>query len=218
MIHQTRRPPPPQMRVPRPDEKNIGRKDFFKEGPLSLLRAFMVAAREEPPKRTPRREDLPLLRPPGAAPESEFLSLCEGGGACADVCPANAILLISRKDEPGRDAPMLEPSVAACVLCDDLACMKACPSGALKPLEREMIRIGIAKIDLEECFAWSGLDEFCDYCVERCPIGEAAIRMETREDKRGPVMGESCVGCGVCEFHCPDYPAAIRVFELSAEK
>ncbi len=220
LICRTRRPPPPHVRAPMPEEKNIDRKDFFKEGPLSFLRTFMEAAREEPPpRRMPRDEDIPLLRPPGAAPESEFLSLCEGGAACAEACPAKALLLVPRKDgDPGRDAPMIEPSVAACVLCDDLACMKACPSGALKPLERESIRIGIAKIDREECFAWSGLDEFCDYCVDRCPIGESAIRMETLEDKRGPVMGEGCVGCGVCEYHCPDYPAAIRIFELPAEK
>ena len=199
-----------------PEDRPIDRKDFFKEGPLSLFRAFVEGAREDPPPRMPPPEDVPTLRPPGAAPEAEFLNLCEGGGACADACPADAILMVPRNEGGGRDVPMIQPSVAACVICDELACMKACPSGALQLIPKEAFRIGVAKIDEAACFAWSGLDEFCDYCVDRCPVGESAIRMETRGETKGPVMGDGCVGCGVCEYHCPDYPAAVRVFELPA--
>jgi len=200
-----------------PEDREIDRKDFFKEGPLSLIRAFMEGSREEPHPRKPPAGDIPRLRPPGAVAEAVFLETCEGGGACAEACPAIAILLVPRKDNSGREAPMLEPSVAACVLCDDLSCMKACPSGALQLIPREAIRIGIVKIDREECFAWSGLDVFCDYCVDLCPVGESAIRMVSEGELKGPHMGEACTGCGVCEYHCPTYPAAVRVFELPGE-
>jgi ferredoxin-type protein NapG len=195
------------------DERRIDRKDFFKEGPLSLIRAFMDGAQEDPLP-MPRDEDIPLLRPPGAVPEAAFLELCGGLGACADVCPANAILMLPREDETGRDSPLIQPAIAACVICEDLSCMKVCPSGALKLVERDAIRIGIAKIDHDECLAWTDMDVSCRDCVDKCPVGESAIRFETRGESHGPVMGSGCVGCGVCEFHCPSYPEAIRVFEL----
>jgi MauM/NapG family ferredoxin protein len=199
-----------------PKDREIGRKDFFKEGPLSLFRAFMEGTREESLPRAPA-DDIPLLRPPGAVPGPEFLETCEGGGACADACPASAILLVPLKDNTDREAPTIEPSVAACVLCDDLSCMKACPSGALQVVPREAIRIGFVKIDRKECFAWSGLDVFCDYCVDRCPVGDSAIRMVSEGEVKGPIMDDACTGCGVCEYHCPTYPAAIRVFDLPGE-
>ncbi|MBT5946983.1 MAG: 4Fe-4S dicluster domain-containing protein [Nitrospinaceae bacterium] len=201
-----------------PEDREIGRKDFFKEGPLSLIRAFMEGSREEPPPKSPPANDIPRLRPPGALPESVFLKTCEGGGACAEACPAVAISLVPRDDDPTREAPMIEPGVAACVLCDDLSCMKTCPSGALELIPREAIRIGIVKIDRKECFAWSGLDVFCDYCTDRCPVGESAIQMVSEGELKGPLIGEACTGCGVCEYHCPTYPAAVQVFELADEK
>ena len=199
------------------EDRDIGRKDFFKEGPLSLLRAFMEGTREESiARRMPPADDIPLLRPPGALPEADFLERCDGTGLCAEACPVDAILIVPLKSDPDRDTPMIEPSVAACVLCEDLACMAACPTGALKAVPREAIRIGLAKIDPEECFAWSDKDDTCDYCVDRCPVGESAIRMVSRGKNRGPAVGEGCVGCGVCEYHCPVYPAAIRVFKIPA--
>jgi ferredoxin-type protein NapG len=56
----------------------------------------------------------------------------------------------------------------------------------------------------------------CDLCVLQCPIGEAALRLEPLTDdgadaRRTPVVGEGCVGCGVCEMICPEEPACIVV-------
>jgi len=204
------------------DDPKIDRKKFFKEGPLLLFRSFLRGSREESIeeslnfKRIPPADDIPLLRPPGALPEAQFLNLCEGSGACAEACPVDAILLLPRKENLDIDAPIIRPSIAACVLCDDLSCMKACPSGALKLVHKESIRIGVAKIDPDECLAWSDMDDTCNYCVERCPIGETAIRIEVMEKSKGPVMGKECVGCGVCEYHCPSFPEAIKVFEYTA--
>ena len=203
------------------DDPKIDRKNFLKKGPILLFRAFLEGSREESIeeslnfKRDPPADDIPLLRPPGAVPEAQFLDLCEGAGACAEACPADAILLLPRKENSDLDAPIIQPSISACVICDDLSCMKACPSGALKLVPKESIRIGIAKIDLDECLAWTNMDDTCNYCVEKCPIGEMAIRIESKGESKGPVMGKECVGCGLCEYHCPSFPEAVRVFELT---
>ena len=58
--------------------------------------------------------------------------------------------------------------------------------------------------------------DLCDLCVSECPIGEAAIRLEDLAGAespraRTPVVGDGCVGCGVCEMICPQEPACIEV-------
>jgi ferredoxin-type protein NapG len=58
--------------------------------------------------------------------------------------------------------------------------------------------------------------ELCNLCVSECPIGEAAIKMETRVDEHGvertvPVVQDKCTGCGVCEMICPSNPHSIRI-------
>jgi len=192
-------------------EKSMDRKTFLREAPLLFLRALAAGVREQ--RRPDPKPSLPLLRPPGAAPEEEFLSLCCGIGACAESCPVDAIQLRPRADDPTARAPIIVPNDAACVVCEELACMNACPSGALTPVLREAIRIGHARVDVETCLAWAGIDQNCDYCVDRCPLGAAAIDMEKTVHGKGPLVKEGCIGCGVCEYFCPAQPAAIRVFE-----
>lgn len=194
-------------------EKQMNRKTFFKEGPLVFLRAFAQGAQED--RQPNARGSIPQLRPPGAAEEDIFLDLCCGTGACVEVCPADAIQLRPRKDDSGRTTPVIVPREAACVLCEDLACMKACPTGALSPIEREKIRVGIARVDSEACLAWQGIDPGCDYCVTRCPVGREAIAMEREGNRHGPAVKGACVGCGVCEFFCPTHPVAICIYERS---
>ena len=58
--------------------------------------------------------------------------------------------------------------------------------------------------------------EICDLCVIECPIGESAIRLEAlpNSDIAGamtPVVGDGCVGCGVCQMVCPEEPTCIVV-------
>ncbi len=194
------------------EDERLGRKAFFTEGPLSFARAFMQGVRQG--ETQVRRSTLegPVLRPPGAAPEAAFLDLCTGSAACARACPADAILMLPREDGSTLDAPRIVPADAACVVCDDLACMKACPTGALTLLAREEIRIGLARVNEEACFAWNGADSECDFCVAHCPVGARAIRIEETEEGKGPRIGDACVGCGCCEHHCPVFPGAVRVF------
>lgn len=55
--------------------------------------------------------------------------------------------------------------------------------------------------------------ELCDLCVRECPIGTTALRLEPLPDGRGstPVVGDACVGCGVCEMICPEEPTCIEI-------
>ncbi len=74
-------------------------------------------------------EDEHWLRPPGARPEEEFVSICSRCGNCAHACPVQAIKL----DHGGARAggvPYIDPDVSACVMCDGLFCMTQCPSSA----------------------------------------------------------------------------------------
>lgn len=58
--------------------------------------------------------------------------------------------------------------------------------------------------------------ELCNLCVSECPIGEEAIKMETRVDENGvertiPVIQDKCTGCGVCVMICPSQPHSVTI-------
>jgi ferredoxin-type protein NapG len=148
------------------------------------------------------------LRPPGAMPENAFLETCYRCGNCIDVCPAHAIRATASDDPQLSGTPSIDPDVAACVVCEELACMKTCPSGALEPLDAPRdIRMGLAEVDLPSCLRTHG--EECTLCVDRCPMGAEAIGFG--DSGQVEVDPDGCVGCGVCQHVCPSLPKAIRV-------
>ncbi len=148
-----------------------------------------------------------LLRPPGAMPEGEFLDRCTGSGKCVEVCPVHAIKWVS-SPEPRKDRkPAIEASVQACVVCDDLSCMKACPTGALQLVPKGEIRMGRAVLAPDLCVRSHGED--CQICVDKCPIGASAI--EVPFPGAAVTVKDACTGCGVCEMYCPTHPRAIVV-------
>ncbi len=149
-----------------------------------------------------------VLRPPGALPEQAFLDTCQRCGNCGDVCPARAIRPISSDDPERAGTPYINPDSAACVVCDELACMKVCPSGALRLVDRPGdIRMGLARVQTEHCLRTRGQD--CVICVEKCPFGTSAI--DISDGGEIEVKPAGCVGCGVCQFYCPTQPKAILV-------
>ena len=148
-----------------------------------------------------------LLRPPGALEEEAFLSRCTSCGKCAEVCPVRAIELVSNPEPRLHKKPMIEAQRQACVICNDLACMKACPTGALQLVAASEIRMGLAVVDLNLCVRSRGED--CQICVDKCPIGPTAIDIPF---PGGPVsVKDACTGCGVCEMYCPTDPRAVVV-------
>jgi NAD-dependent dihydropyrimidine dehydrogenase PreA subunit len=125
-----------------------------------------------------------------------------------EACPVAAIKP-AWSDDPLRDRkPIVEARLQACVVCDDLSCMRACPSGALRVLPREEIRMGTAVVDPAKCLRSQGED--CQICVDKCPLGARAIEIPSFGEAV-LVHAQGCVGCGVCEMWCPTDPAAIVV-------
>lgn len=190
-----------------PESPTPPRRQFFRDSVRALLRP-LVDYLDDSAAASPAR---PWLRPPGAIPEAEFLETCQHCGNCVEVCPAKAIRPLQTDDEKLRNTPVIQPDIAACVLCDGLWCMKVCPSGALELVDSPAaIRMGLAVVDHQVCVRSHG--EECTICVDRCPVGPQALHVGERGHVE--VLQPGCVGCGVCQLYCPTQPKAIVVSPL----
>ena len=175
------------------------------------------------------RQPATLIRPPGTA-TVDFGSLCVRCGACLRVCPTQG--LQPSLVEGGVQnilTPRLAPRLGPCLFSCN-ACGQVCPTGAIPRLElaeKQGTAIGLARIDRDRCLPWA-YDTPCIVCEEMCPVPEKAIELEEVEVvsrsgesvllQRPKMVGALCIGCGVCEFHCPAAgEAAIRVYALPGE-
>ena len=207
----------------------LDRRQFFRRGLSELLKP--LAKSLEPVERTlneferlskqvsspssqvPKNIPLQLwLRPPGALPEQKFLETCSRCGDCVSVCPAQAIKL-DFTGASGKGAPYIDPDMMACVACDGLQCMSACPSGALVPTPLNLIKMGTAVWREHLCVRSRG--EECTKCVDICPLGTAAIELSGNEIVVKPI---TCIGCGMCQQHCPTNPKSISVIPIAARQ
>jgi ferredoxin-type protein NapG len=151
-----------------------------------------------------------FLRPPGALPEDRFAETCSRCGECVRACPAECIKLDTTSENRAGGLPHIIARQSPCVICDDLSCMKVCPTGALKLVESvDQIHMGVAVVDHDRCLRGpSGQKEDCRLCITPCPIGEKAIGL----DAQGLIeIRAGCTGCGVCERACPTEPASVWV-------
>jgi ferredoxin-type protein NapG len=156
-----------------------------------------------------------FLRPPGAnSPGSDFESVCSRCGNCVTACPAHAI----KMDANGLLAdgfPYIIADTQPCVVCTELACMKSCPTGALKMVERLNIDMGTAKVDHDLCLRNHG--EACTLCLDVCPLdgkdppGSPTALFVSQESGKVRVRQNTCIGCGLCENRCPTEPRAITI-------
>jgi ferredoxin-type protein NapG len=199
--------------MPDPSPKPIRRRDFFRRGLAEFLKPLDRAL--EPVKRVARHFDaldrgpdplIPppppepaaptLLRPPGAIPEEQFLTTCQRCGNCAGVCPVHCIHIDDTRTVMGG-APYIDIRSQACVLCE----------GALERVESPAaVRMGTAQWVQDTCR--QVLTGDCTLCVDRCPLGPAAIEMI----KGQVVVHETgCTGCGVCHQVCPTEPRSIII-------
>ncbi|UCD29750.1 MAG: 4Fe-4S dicluster domain-containing protein [Planctomycetota bacterium] len=186
------------------DNKPHDRRQMFRLGLKKLM--VPIANYIEDRFNVPLAGIRTVLRPPGALSEKDFLETCYRCGNCIDVCPARAIRVISSEDMDQTGTPYIDPDLAACVVCEELACMKACPSGALKSVDDpNQIEMGCARVERESCIRSRG--ENCRLCVEKCPMGTSAIDVD--EEGEIAVKQDGCVGCGTCQFFCPTTPKSI---------
>lgn len=171
------------------------------------------------------------LRPPGALDEQAFLGACVRCGLCVRDCPPGNLKLADWGDALARDwmgsvasvavgTPYFEARAIPCEMCEDIPCVKACPTGALDHALTDITqaRMGVAAlIDEENCLNFLGLR--CDVCYRVCPVIDKAITLEKSSNARSDrhalflptVHADACTGCGKCEKSCVLERAAIKV-------
>lgn len=168
------------------------------------------------------------LRPPGAlADERAFLAACARCGLCVKACPYETLKLADLGDHVATGTPYFVARKIPCEMCDDIPCVKACPTGAL---DHALVDIGKAKmgtavlVDEENCLNFLGLR--CDVCYRDCPVIDKALTLEIESNPRTrkhaifrpTVHAADCTGCGKCEKSCVLEEAAIKVLPLKVAR
>jgi ferredoxin-type protein NapG len=167
------------------------------------------------------------IRPPGALPETEFSAACIRCGLCVRDCPFD-ILHLAKPEEPmSTGTPYFVARQLPCEMCEDIPCVKACPTGALdhslKDINKSKMGLAVL-VDHETCLNFLGLR--CDICYRVCPVIDKAITLDPQTNARTgkhtlfiPVVhSDHCTGCGKCEKACPTEVASIKVFPLYMAK
>lgn len=156
------------------------------------------------------------MRPPGALTEKDFLAACIKCGQCVQVCPVHAIKLALVDEGVGSGVPYLDVRAQACDFsCDNVACVRTCPTGALNHAvtRKEQTVMGIARLrHPDKCLARQGL-----------PVHGAAREAGFRgllryENSIQPVVKKhyDLDVCDLCVRHCP-IENAIRMLPLSPQ-
>ncbi len=168
------------------------------------------------------------LRPPGASiNEKECQSACVRCGLCVRDCPYDTLKLATLVDSVALGTPYFEARKVPCEMCEDIPCVKACPTGALDHALTNIddARMGLAVlVDQETCIAFQGLR--CEVCFNVCPLQHKAISLDRSHNARTgkhaliiPVVhSDACTGCGKCERACILEEAAIKVMPLKLAK
>ncbi len=165
------------------------------------------------------------IRPPGALSEDKFLSACTRCGLCVRECPPGGVphpvlKLAQVGDGVALGTPYFTARTGPCIMCTDIPCVKACPTGALDPklTDISQAKMGVAVLaDQDNCIAFQGLR--CEVCFNVCPVRGKAIKIEPVPNKRsgkhaifGPVVySDHCTGCGLCERACIMEESPIKV-------
>jgi ferredoxin-type protein NapG len=167
------------------------------------------------------------IRPPGVDDETAFQGACIRCGLCVRDCPYDTLRLAELGEAVALGTPYFTARDIPCEMCDDIPCVRACPTGALDPALTEIAdaRMGLAVVvDQESCIAFQGLR--CEVCFNVCPLRGEAITLDYQHNRRSgkhalfiPVVHSTdCTGCGKCEKACILDEAAIKVFPLALAK
>lgn len=161
--------------------------------------------------------------PPGALDRDQFFAACSRCGQCVSACPYDSLVLADLFDSAPLGTPFFTPRSIPCYMCEDIPCVKACPTGALSSELGDVkdARMGVAVVDPSSCLSWQGLR--CEVCLRDCPLGGEAITIDMHP--RGlskhalfiPIIHpDKCTGCGLCEKGCPTDEPAVKIVDRSS--
>jgi TPP-dependent indolepyruvate ferredoxin oxidoreductase alpha subunit len=161
------------------------------------------------------RKDLDLpLRPPVLCPSCPhrafFYSLnnarqfvdcdpnrCVGCVVCEYACSLEK----EKTFNPGKSRirtirlnPLSNIAVA-CRICEDPACIKACPEEALSQSEEK----GLIKVNEAKC-------DGCGWCIESCQYGALTLHTDTRKI----IVCDTCDGDPACVKWCPESALSLK--------
>ena len=102
--------------------------DLVEDNPV--IRKLEEFAEDPAPQKTRQR-------PPGAARETEFSSLCTGCDKCMAACPANIIMI----EDLNSRLPIIFPEEGPCIHCDGYPCIVVCPTNALNTSNGHTLRL-----------------------------------------------------------------------------
>jgi MauM/NapG family ferredoxin protein len=178
------------------------RRDFFRQGFDQWGKRLLEKTEE-------RIIQQRYFRPPGALTEMAFLAACTRCGACEPVCPPHAIQPVPSSGGLAAGTPALDPRSQPCVVCIDMPCVSACPTGALTlpPAGWEGYRMGALEFLPERCITYQGTS--CRVCADACPVGDRALTID--EAGHPVIRQEGCVGCGVCVRECVTSPSSFQL-------
>lgn len=169
------------------------------------------------------RGTIPVIRPPGAVAEHDFLELCTLCDACMEACPHDSIISAPARFREAAGTPMIDILDNPCLMCANTPCISACETGALVALDFETqdlesqdpqtlppdetprYKIGVALLQQYNCLAYN--HSFCTVCAERCPE-EGAIELNQGKPH---IIAQNCTGCGICHSVCPAPMNAIMI-------
>ncbi|HNY64875.1 MAG TPA: 4Fe-4S binding protein [Deltaproteobacteria bacterium] len=134
---------------------------------------------------------------------------CNGCGACARICPADAI--------SGEKKAVHKVDGELCIECG--ACGRTCPREAV--LDHKGRHCTMLKrsqwskpsFDRKTCMS-------CNICIDACPV--SCIGLAEPVDRKGahgyPYVRDekACIGCGFCALSCP-VDSITMVFPLPKE-
>lgn len=180
-------------------DTTVNRRDFFARG---LARALGRAAAVVGEGLAPAR----LVRPPGALPEVAFLAACTRCGGCADACPPRVIRLAPDRAGLAVGTPTLDPALGACLMCADMPCVSACPTGALAAPDDAWSSVRLADIAIDRARCLPYREVACGICAAACPVGPDALALDAAGR---PSVGAACTGCGQCITACVTTPSSL---------
>lgn len=215
------------MNTQQPDSKQAARRQFLLDMAKTACGAGMLGLGLGLYARQARALPPAAIRPPGALPEADFQGACIRCGMCVRDCPYNILELARPEDDLATGTPYFVARKIPCEMCEDIPCVKACPTGALdhQLTDINQAKMGVAAlVDQETCLNFLGLR--CDVCYRVCPVIDKAITLERVHNFRTgkhtmflpTVHSEYCTGCGKCEKSCVLEVAAIKVLPFQLAK